>query len=205
MSEFKVFMLSLIDHWVSWGTSSLLALITAILDRLCHWKLPKLVYGAFLAVGFFVACFLAWRHEYRENSIGREAGSLAFVQLGGDFNRHGRLADPQVEIVLKNLQPRLLKYQIDHMKLTIESREAPPIFANRGGYVYGGQLTTFRASTLKGLELSREPLSGVLEYSITYNFVGSKAIHHSRKKLAFDLYYSRALSGRYTTLDENED
>jgi hypothetical protein len=48
-------------------------------------------------------------------------------------------------------------------------------------------------------------MSGTLEYAITYGFVGSRLVHHSRKKMSFDLYYSQSLGGNYVTLDEYED
>jgi len=180
MAEFLTFLAAVLDHWVAWGTGSAIVLVMAVLDALHRWTPPRTLYVAFLALGLFISCYQAWRDQYRENIVAREVGSLAFVDLGGDFNRDGHIANPQLQINLRNIRSGLIKYQMDSMKIAMESREVPPPAPNLGGYVYGGQTTTFRANTLMGLELSHEPISGTLEYALTYWFVGSKIILERR-------------------------
>src|SRR5205085_4904844 len=205
MSDILTFLWAVANNWAGYSTGGL---VVASIVLWFLWRdkpMPRKL-ALWLALLFLLMAFYkAWHDQYIENEVGRSAGSLAFVLLSGELNQHGDLADPQLQINFKNLQPRLLKYHVDSLNLTIESHRMDQIFINRGGYIYAGQDGIYRLQYIKDVPLTSEPLKGILDYSITYNIVGSKVDHHTRKKISFELYFSPPLGGKFSTLDEYED
>jgi hypothetical protein len=47
------------------------SILLAVIDIYKGWKIPKVVYTAFLGIGLFVACFQAWQDQYRQNEAAR--------------------------------------------------------------------------------------------------------------------------------------
>jgi hypothetical protein len=194
---------SVVLQWSNAVTAPLITFLWLCYERLTGRAVPMKVFLWILGVGLFAAFFGAWRDQWLQNRVGREAGSLAFVApLLAGLTHHDNLVDAQVKITLRNIATSLLKYHVDNVSVEIESKQQEPVYLNRGGYVYAGQDSQYRLHPIKDIP-SKEPLSGILEYRISYNFVGNKFVHHSRKKISFEFYFSG--EGTFTFLEEHED
>jgi len=210
MRELGVYMRSLLNHWVAWGTGSFLVLVLWILDSVYHWKIPKWALLAFLVVGLLVSSFQAWSDEYRENEAARLAGSLPLEGLQLIMYKHEGKNDGalQIEMTLRNTQNRLIEYRVDEFDLEVGSKKAGSNFSNQGGYAYANTTTIFRSPSIPVDDTSQLVFSGTLEYVISYHVVQGTEVHHSSKTLKFDAYTHTSLaSGRiqYLTIKEHED
>jgi hypothetical protein len=206
MPDIITFLWDVANNWAGYSTGGLLVATLALWyswrDKVMPRKIALVLAGGFL----IIAIYKTWHDQYAENQVGRESGTVAFVGLSGTFNQSSNMANPLLEIKLKSLQSRLIHYQMERLSLVIEGKQSEGDFANHGGYIYAGQEATFRLNEVKDVPLNKEPLSGILEYEITYSMVGSKVVHHSRKKIAFDLFYKSGFgSSRYSNLEEHED
>jgi hypothetical protein len=183
-----VFMASILNHWVAWGTGSALSLILAGAGTAYNWKVPKWAYLAFLVVGFIVSGFQAWQDQYKENEASRLPGSLYLVKVDSAFlNLPGSPPDAlkhntmQVVITIQNLQPRLISYH--KFDTVIDSKKAPEVYPNNGGYVNAGAFTTWRCPYVENIDTTQSVIPMTLDYAISYHLVGSKQIHHTSKKM----------------------
>jgi hypothetical protein len=205
MGDITSFLWAVLNNWAGYSTGGLIVAAIALWAVWRNKPLPRRT-ALLLAVLFlFMAFYKAWHDQYVENAVSRETGSLAFVALGGELNRHADLADPQLDITFRNLQPRLIEYNVDDLSLEIGSQQQEQIFINRGGYIYAGLEGHYRLHYVQNVPIENDMLSGVLMYNITYHIVGSKVTHHSAKRIAFDLQCTPPLSGKFSTLDEHED
>ena len=210
MREFGVFMSSVLNHWIAWGTGSFAVLVLWILDSIYHWKIPKWLLLTFLAIGLLISIYQAWLDQYTENEVARLAGSLPLDGLNLVVRKHEGQNNGEVliEMTLRNIQNRLIEYRVDKFDLEIGQKKADSNFLNRGGYVYANSSTLFRSPSIPVDDTSQLVYSGSLEYAISYHAVRSTEVHHSSKTLKFEAYTQTSLgSGRiqYLTIKENED
>jgi len=199
-------MQSVLSHWVAWGTGSFVVLVLAFLDQVYGWRIPRILFVIFLALGLLISCFQAWQDQYRENEAARTAGSLVLVNLEGTLfkNDQGKDGLLQVGTVLRNVQSRLIEYHVDKFDLTIESKPAELHFLNRGGYVYAISETVFRSSRVPISDTSKWAITGTLQYAISYHTAGSEDVHHTSKSLNFD-FFTSPTSMKFLTAAEHED
>ena len=119
-------------------------------------------------------------------------------------NKEGQI---RLELVFLNVRNVLITYHVDKLSALIESVSAADKFLNRGGFIYPLQPTTFRTSRIT-VPL-KQPLSGTLEYVISYSVEGSSTVHHTSKSLKFDCWLPNDISGQtrveWMTTYENED
>lgn len=186
-------------------TGGLVMAVMSLWERAHSQSISFPKYAGIAGVFLFVACFLAWRGEYRNRLSADETGSLAFSDVHIEFNRHGDLADPQVAIVLKNQQSRLIQYTVESVDVVIEGKRPTMVFANHGGYIYGGQTGIFRLPPVMNVPINGDPLNGRLRYNIRYTIAGGRAAHITGKTMAFHMYYGESLAAKFEILEEHED
>jgi hypothetical protein len=211
VTEFLGFVSSILHHYVAWGTGSFLVLVLFIVEKLCNWKVPKSIYLAFFSVGLLISCFQAWQDQYRENQSSRSVGSLVFQYLDGSLivdqaNKNGE-GDLQLELVFLNIRDRLIRYNMNRFVLSVGSISAPYNFLNKGGYAYPSVRTVFLSPRFR-IPL-KQPITGKLEYEVSYTVEGSRAIHHASKGLAFDCWLpddkSKPVTIKFVITNEHED
>jgi hypothetical protein len=188
MGALKQYFRDLFTGWqgIMSSTASIVFLIIGFYWRLAELGQLRYWLAASFAC-FFVAAFWAWHLQYRENQIGRQVGSLAFEGLQLGVNWHEEVADIQVKIMIRNLQPRLLKYRIENYKFVVEDQEVNNQMPSAEHFIYGNREGLFICSGIENVPLNKNPLLGSLEYASSYRFVGSKHLHHSNKKLALEI------------------
>lgn len=204
MSRFLLFLWRVLNNWAGYVTGGLLVGTLTIYAIWRDAQAPRAIMLGSSAVALLLAFFKAWDDQYRENQVGREKGSLVLTALNSDY-----FVDPatnkdnvQLILVLKNLQPRLLEYNVDTFDLKVESMDSDSSYRNRGGFVYAGQSQDFRSPPVRGVDFQKVPLSGTLKYSISYGVVGGRSRHHTGKTLDFDLFTTGV---KYLLLEERED
>jgi len=137
---------------------------------------PRNVMFVLCVFALLLAFYKAWDDQYRENQVGRDAGSLFLAALNGDvaINAATHKSDVQLTLVLKNLQPRLVKYRMDTFDLELESTKPSAGFSNdSGGLLYAGQSWELRSPPILGMDMQKACMEGRLTYAMTYNVVGS--------------------------------
>jgi hypothetical protein len=152
----------------------------------------------------FLASFLAWRDQYRENEIGRAVGSLALERIeffGAMASPSAGKADVQLMLVLKNIQPYLMECHIDKLDAQIQGKHPCSEYVNKGGYVYGGREISLQLPFIKGTDIS-PIVPGEIEYSISYHLAGSSTQHRTSKKLAIRSFPGKKTD--YSVVTESE-
>src|ERR1700674_4149454 len=115
MTDIPKFIWAVLNNWAGYSTGGLMVASVALWAVWRDKPTPRNLM-LLLSLGFLLAAFYkAWDGQYMENQVGREVGSLAFVSLNGEFNQHGDQADPQLQLALKNIQPRLIETHVKSM------------------------------------------------------------------------------------------
>ncbi len=209
--EIGAFTMALLNHYIAWGTGSLIVLLLFVAGLVKNWHIPNWVYIAFLLLGFLTSAFQAWQDQYKENEVGRMAGSLYLNGLEIKKFRFDNqpITDKsgtiQVGLRFTNKQDRLIEYHVDKLSVTIDSMSADiSRLPGRTVYAYPGSESIFRAPDIQKLpDVLKSPVEGEIDYSISYHVVGSKEVHHTSKNVSFSLYSSGDQSTSYR--DEHED
>ncbi len=203
--ELWAYLRSLWRHWwalMSSAVFTILGIIVLALGKSKNWTLWATFGAASLMLLF--ASFLAWRDEHKENSASREPGSVSMLALetvfftGTEKSTNGLI---QIGVVLHNNRDRLIEYAVEKFDLTVETTASQDNYANRGGYVYASASSTFRSPKIALDNIYKVPISGRLEYIISYQVVGSKLKHQTSKILHFDVFPGQV---RHVMIEEHE-
>ncbi len=205
MPDVFIFIRDVLNSWAGYLTGGLVVAFVALWFAWRDRQIPRAIALALAGLFLAMAFYSAWHDQYLENKVGREAGQLAFESFSGELNRTGDFASPQLLVHFKSLSARLLKYHVESIGVEINGQVNQQIYLSRDGFVYAGRDATYRCDPVRNVPLTSEPLKGVLSYVISYSVVGSRSIHHTEKRIAFDLYFNEPLGGKFAIIEERED
>ena len=111
----------------------------------------------------------------------------------------------QIGLILKNAGKVLLKYEVVNIEIVI-----PPIqhqtlnMLNKGGHIFPGFTNIFRYSLFKGLDSSKMPWNGTVNFEIRYWSDTREEEYSTKRKLTFSLLSFNPFHAAYTFLEEEE-
>lgn len=207
LSGLGEFVKAVLEHWVAWGTGSTLTLVLWVLDSIKKLEIPKPVLIGFLVLGFLFSCFQAWQDQYAENETSRSVGSLYMETLDIQlFKEKPNRTDGQIQVGIKLVsnQPRLIEFHVQKYDLTVEGQSPDPkAFTNKGGYIYPLKPTIFYSPRMALPDLTKSPITGELDFVVSYCVAGSKVVHHTSKLVKFDVFSGGHI--QFINANEHED
>lgn len=157
--------------------------------------IPLWIWLSLLSGGFIVATFKAfndvrierdetksetkWRFDVMRYALQPAGVSVALLPPGS--GTLGRL-DLEVGLRLANNSAEYLRYEIEYMTVTIESRTVGnPEFANRGVIIAPGRYDVFNFPTIR--DVDGDWKEGTLDYAVRYGYPSSKLQFRKAQRL----------------------
>lgn len=117
--------------------------------------------------------------------------------------------DAQVGIVVRNVGSNLVTVKAVDIRVEIAQGILPArsseVRISKQSYIYTGQTATYRAGQVESVDLSQEPLQGILSYTLEYVVAPSARVHRSTKRFSFQWWFNMAeRSYRWTYIEESE-
>lgn len=121
-------------------------------------------------------------------------GSLTFSRVRVEVFRNKTTGQTDVKIgfEIENTNDYMIKYDVSVINASINNKTVKnpksPKMDSMGGYVYPGKTSLFRYEMIYNVDLTKMPISGNLEYDLTYSTVPPGTTRRSYKKMSFTLY-----------------